>query len=250
MLRRLNYTNRKRIIKSNINISIVGEKEDLKSFHAALDLDDLDLPGEAKVVVEAWHRMMQSQRYDFCTVDNITPPEDTHLGLLGFTDNIKFRLQVIDASGKILASSTTISITKEERKDTLLPVIVTDLDYLLWKISMEGDDGGPVLLLNERIPTIKTVAAHDPRFIHSVYPAVLRQILMHIAVIENVDLRNPDVDWQSNWLIFMERIFVAPPEGRYSENNDDVKEWIEGAVLAFTRNRKRDWNNRLLGWEL
>jgi len=251
MLRRLNYTGRKRIKKSDVKISVIGEEDEEKSFRAILDLNSLNLLGESRVYIEAYHRMMQSQRYFFGTVKKISHPEDTSLGMLGLTVNLTFRVFVVDENGKILASAEKIGIEREVKKTSLLPVETIDLGNVLWNIKMEGEDGGPILELNERIPAIKTVAAHDPRFIHSVYPAVVREILTHMAVYENIDLQSPDVDWQSNWLLFSERIFLTPPEGRYSEAKDDVLEWINGVVHAFSQRRKKDWNDtRLNRWDL
>ena len=251
MLRRLNYTGRKRIKKSNVKISIIGEEDEEKSFRAILDLKSLNLAEDARAYIEAYHRMMQSQRYFFGTINKISHPEDTSLGVLGLTANLKFRVFVVDENGKILASAERIGIEREVKKTSLLPVEKTDLGNVLWNIKMEGEDGGPILELNERIPAIKTVAAHDPRFIHSVYPAVVREILTHMAVYDHIDLQSPDVDWQSNWLLFSERIFIAPPEGRYPEAKDDVIEWIKGVVKAFSQRRKKDWNDpRLNRWAL
>lgn len=251
MLRRLNYTGRKRIQKSSIKISIIGEEDEIKSFRASIDLNSLDLPGDARVFFEAWYRMMQSQRYAFGTISKISHPEDTSLGLLGLSSNLKFRVSVVDESGKILALAERIDIEREDKKTSLLPVDTIDLDNLLWNVSMEGDEGGPILELNQRIPAIKTVAAHDPRFIHSVYPAVVREILMHMAVKNNIDFQSPNFDWQNNWLRFSERIFTAPPEGRYSDAKDEILEWIDGVVQAFATFRKRDWSDpSLIRWDL
>jgi len=251
MLRRFNYTGRKRIVKSNVKISIIGEEDEEKSFRAILDLDNLNLPRDSRVYIETYHRMMQSQRYSFGTINKLSHPDDTSLGVLGLTANLRFRVFVVDETGKILASAERIGIEREVKKTSLLPVEITDLGDVLWNIEMVGEDGGPILELNERIPAIKTVAAHDPRFIHSVYPAVVREILTHMAVHENLDLQSPDVDWQSNWLRFSERISLSPPERKYSEAKDDVIEWINGVVQAFSRLRKKDWNDsRLNRWDL
>ncbi|MHA1409927.1 MAG: hypothetical protein ACTSQY_06425 [Candidatus Odinarchaeia archaeon] len=250
MLRRLNYTSRKRINKSNIKISIIGEAEE-KSFIVSADFNDLTLPGESKIYIEAYYRMMESQRYFFGTINKFSHPDDTSLGVLGLTANLKFRIVIVDDNGKILSSAENIKIEGAVKEDSLLPVDKDDLEYLLWNIKMEGEDGGPILVLNEKIPAIKTVAAHDPRFIHSVYPAVLREILTHIAVHSNIDLHSPDVDWQSNWILFSERIFIPPPEGRYSDAKNEIIEWIEGVVKEFSRRRKKDWNDyRLNRWDL
>jgi len=250
MLRRINFTDRKNIQKSSVNISIIGDKDEIKSFRVIMDLSSMGLPGDANVYVEAWNRMIQSQRYEYGTVDQISQPRDTSLGLLGLTENLKFRVFVVNELRKIIASSRNISIKREEKKTYLLPVEVNDLDNLLWKISIDGGEGGgPILELNKRIPAIKTVAAQDPRFIHSVYPAVLRQILMHIVVIEDVDLRSPYYDWQSNWITFSEKICEAPPEGMYSDIKEDAIEWIERVVQAFARNMRGYWNSKLIEWE-
>jgi len=250
MLRRLNFTDRKTIQKSNVNISIIGEKDEIKSFRADLDLSSIEMPGDAKVYVETWNRMIQSQRYEYGTVEKIAQLGDISLGLLGLTENLKFRVFVVNEHKKIVASSRTISIKRDDRKTYLLPVEVNDLDNLLWKVSIDGGvGGGPILELNKSIPAIKTVAAQDPRFIHSVYPAVLRQILMHIAVIEKRNLRNPEYDWESNWLLFSERIYEIPPEGLFSDSEEDILLWIEGVVQAFARSMKRYWNTKLMEWE-
>jgi len=251
MLRRFNFTDRKRIQKSSINISLYGEKDEIKAFNAAIELSNLNLPKDARVYVEAYYRMMQSQRYEFGTVDKISQPKDNSLGLLGLTESLKFRVFVVDENGKILALSENIGIKRDLKKTSLLPVQLTDLDHLLWKIRMEGDEGAPILELNERIQAIKTVAAHDPRFIHSAYPAVVREILMHMAVIEDIDFGSPELEWQKNWILFSERIFTAPPEGRFEDAKEEIIEWIDGVVQAFSAFRKRDWGDRRLsGWEL
>jgi hypothetical protein len=237
---RLNYTGRVHISKSNINISISDDKDD-KSFKALFDFSRLKLSKGAQVIVEAYHRMMQSQRYEFGTIEKITVPSDTSLGLLGESDTVKFRVLIIDKDSKILASADGIKIEKKGKRACLLPVEEAPLEFLLWKLQLDGDE--LVLQLNEQIDEIKNVAAFDPRFIHSVYPAVIREILLYLVVVEDIDLNNPQIDWHINWLKYATRIYRNPPDTPFSDNKDDVLEWIDGVVKAFSDTRKRDWQH-------
>lgn len=249
MLRRFNFTGRKRINKSSVNISLVEENQIYVTFNATIDLDSLNLSEDAKIFVDAYFRMMQSQRYSFGTVGRLTQPEDSSLGLLGYAQSLKFRVYVVDKKGKIIALAEEISIKRDPDKKTLLPVDIRNLDNLLWNINTTGHQGAPVLELNERIDGIKNVAAFDPRFIHSVYPAVVREIMMHLAYKDKIDFSSPDFDWQQNWLTFAERIYTSPPEGTVQNSEDLILVWIDGVVRAFTKARRKDWqDHRLKEW--
>ena len=247
MLRRINYTGRKRIPRSCISISLIEEAGKIKSFHATINLNELDFPGRAKVFFEAYFRMKESQRYDFGSIDNLIHPGDSSLGLLGMTENLKFRIMITDSKGKILGLAENLGFIIEPEKEALLPVDVVDLDDLLWNVNMIEHQGAPVLELNKKISGIKEVAAYDPRFIHSVYPAVVREILMHIAFINKVDLSSPVFDWESKWILFSKKISsLAPPKGTIDDAEEEILLWIDNVVKSFSTYRKTDWYSQLL----
>jgi hypothetical protein len=253
MIRRLNYTGRNKIEKKNVTITIAGDNPLEKSLNASFNLGTLNLPNDGRVFVEAYYRMTQSQRFYFGFVNQIKQPEDTTLGSMGLLDDLKFRVFVVDKKGKILALVEDINIEKKIHKKSLLPVEVVELDNMLWKISMIDYEGAPVLQLNKRVSGIRNVAAKDLRFIHSVYPAVVRYIFMYLAFIEKIDFSDPYYEWATNWVRFAQKISTAPPKGTVDDASvcEEIKDWIENVVVAFSNNRRRDWSsNRLREWEL
>jgi len=249
MLRRFNFTGRIKIPKSNVKITLIEENDVIKSFNALIQLSDLNLPEGAIVFVEAYYRMMESQRYDYGLVNQIRQPPNSSLGLLGLTGSLKFRVFVVDENGKILALVEDIGVKRESDKTSLLPVDVHDLGSRLWDLAETGDEGAPVLELNSRIEGIKLVAANDPRFILSVYPSVLRQILMRMAFIDCIDFGDPVFTWQKNWIQYSKNIYSTPPEGSIETVKEQIIDWIDGVVKAFTTTRSADWRDyRLLEW--
>jgi hypothetical protein len=52
MIRRFNYTNRVKILRSRVDISLFKDNEG-KYFKAKVNLEGLNLPAEAKVYIEA-----------------------------------------------------------------------------------------------------------------------------------------------------------------------------------------------------
>jgi len=249
MQTRINFTGKKRIPKKSVKIIMADEAEANKPFRALINLTSLDFPGDASVIVEAYHRMMQSQRYDFGTVEHIIQPQDTSLGLMGLAETVKFRILVTNDSGDIIGSLERLSIDSKRNKNTLLPVVVAPLDNLVWKLQLDGEE--PLLHLNERIEGVKNIAAFDPRFILSVYPSVVREIFYFLAVSEGIHFSSPNSDWQENWIKFASRIYTAPPEKSFSEAKEEIIEWIDGVVEAFSDTQSNEWRKNLMkGWTL
>ena len=93
MIRKFNYTGRKKIKRSNVQIDLLRNRNGHRQFNIALQLDELALPGNAHVYVEAYHRSGY-QRFDFGTIANRIIPSDRTLrkrmkdnktpGLFGF----------------------------------------------------------------------------------------------------------------------------------------------------------------------
>src|SRR4051812_24776631 len=57
----------------------------------------------------------------------------------------------------------------------------------------------PVLLLNERIAGVREITRHDKAFAAIVYPAVVRQILSQILLLDRHDPAEDDGRWRSLW---------------------------------------------------
>ncbi len=184
LIRRLNFTGRKKIPKENLVIQLYFNVSGVQEFHAFLDsLKELSLPSEARVFVEAFHRSSY-MRFSFGTVGKIIPT--TNRSLTEFDQGILplFRVKVVDQSneiGRVLAVADKIVPKKTEDEPTskicLLPVEYRDLESLIWELDL---DDQPVLYLNQRIENIREISRSDKSFMGLVYPEVVRKIFEHL----------------------------------------------------------------------
>jgi hypothetical protein len=249
MKRRLNYTERKRILREGINIVVERSDGAAKSFSAKLDLSGLSLPPDARVYLHAYDRW-EELIYDFGTVGNIQSPPDTGLHGLAGTENLKFRVLAVDERGEhglILAHADRIRAFPEAKRKSILPVDFDDLGQQAWKVTYGGDEGGPVLIL-QRKPNLETLAKTDPTFFFFVYPAVVREVLTHMVFVDGVEsVEEPSVDWHRDWLYFARIVLSGegPPRVLDSNNEDfeadEVEKWIDRVVEEFCFFRK-EWS--------
>jgi hypothetical protein len=78
MLRRFNYSGRKKIRRPAVQLRLVPQPNEPPVFDAAIRLEGLDLPSAARVYVEAYFHASY-MRFDFGRVGDIRPPEDRRL---------------------------------------------------------------------------------------------------------------------------------------------------------------------------
>ena len=155
MKRTLNYTNRKRITREQISIIPNREQGVIKSFDASIQLTGIELPDDAIIYVEAYHRT-DLARFCFSTVGNPAPPEVTDLSHLSRSENLGFRVLVVDESserGLILAVVDGIFPIAEgkdiSRKREILLVERKDLGRQVWRLAY--GDRLPTLQINNNI---------------------------------------------------------------------------------------------------
>jgi hypothetical protein len=260
MKRRINYTGRKRISLERISINLVkNEHSKIFAFNAVIKLDDLALPKDSKVYVEAYNTA-ELRRFDFGIIGNILQPADTTFKGIMNLDNLKFRVLVVDESsshGRILAQIDNIRTQSPSDKISILPVEFLDLGRQLWQLEFNGDEGSPSLLLNKSIPNIENIAKTSPEFKISVYPPVIREVLIHLIFIDGVDnISDPPIDWHKDWLQFAKSILpsesipkeILESEVRTDNNSEEIAlAWINKVVEEFCnkRNEWEDYLNRL-----
>lgn len=243
MIRKLNFTGRKKIPKSQISIGIRQGEDNTKSFTAELNLNDLNLPPNAEVYVEAYRRHAY-MRFPFGTVENLIIPEERSLVSFNPGETPRFRVKVVDRTaglGKIVASADKIfpnlGDTPATERDFLLPVEHKDLGDQVWHLELKDD--GPVLELNDRIGNLRQSARSDETFFSLVYPDIVRRVLTMTLIGENQS--DPDCDeddWQSQWLKFACSFpgIDDPPSAIASSM--EKEEWVEDVVNAFCKKWK------------
>jgi len=251
MIRTLNYTGRKRIPRSQIQLGIDEPDKASRNLDVAVKLDDLALPSAASVYVEAYGRA-GVKRYSFGKVGKFAAPSDLTLPNAVSLDNLLFRVLVVDESGtvgRIVAAADRLRLTTAEKGPTrsILPVETTDLGRLVWRIDFGGER--PTLLLNENIPDVMHLAATDVRFFEYVYPAVLKEILTHMVWIDGMnDLDTSDTeDWKLQWLRFTEQYVQAQVRPELDEeipsfDSEAAGQWIEDVVNEFCTKNVDVWD--------
>ncbi|MCI0361141.1 MAG: hypothetical protein L0211_21890 [Planctomycetaceae bacterium] len=250
MLRRFNYTNRKRIPRSAVTVRLRTGTAAIPTFDAKIDLSDLRLPGDARVYIEAYHRASY-MRFPFGLVSDLRAPRDCRLTDIDGGATALFRVKVVDEKGEhgcVLAEADGISPLDSDQtaadRTSILPVVISDLGHEIWRVDFDTHDGRPVLELNKAVETIAQIALGDDQFMALVYPSAVRQILIQVLrKEERWDVNGPLGDWQTQWLRFACSLpgIMAPPRPNGEDDSlleDQQLEWIETVVEAFCAHQK------------
>ncbi len=239
MIRRFNYTGRKKIARSQVTVVLNPTPDGRLAFDAFFHPQNLTLPPSANIFLEAYRRAY-FRRFPCGTVLSPKFPRNCTLEGLDSGALVMFRVKVVGKRGRILAMADRIIPRREDEEATdklcLLPVDYVDLGQSVWRLDLASD--WPSLQLNKRIENIREIARSDPSFIALVYPEIIRQILHQIIVEE--DHTDPDTDpddWMSRWLRFALSTLGTkelPPAGDSEPILQDKLKWIDDAVEGFS----------------
>lgn len=95
MIRRMNYTGRKRISRSRVTVRLLPAAGGGWAFDADFDLFDYEFPRESSVFVEAYNATSY-MRFAFGTVGAICSPADTRLVEITACPLPRFRVKIVD----------------------------------------------------------------------------------------------------------------------------------------------------------
>jgi hypothetical protein len=236
MIRRFNYTDRLRIRRSDVRITL-REQEGRLEFDADMrSLADYDLPPDSFVFVEAY-RQTNWMRFDFGQVGAIIPPANRVLSQFDSSDGILFRVKVTPNGNihTLLAEADQIQLVRPEQSEgkrtPLLPVIPRKLGDEIYRLDFS--DGRPLLLINSEAGNYASIGK-SPAFVSMVYPGIFREILIRVLLLEKHDDDDAPDDWKSQWLRFA---LLHPGLGDLPDpdDTDGRSDWIEKAVSAFAK---------------
>jgi hypothetical protein len=236
MIRRFNYTDRLRIRRSDVRI-VLREKDGQLEFDADLRaLAEYDLPPDSFVFVEAY-RQTNWMRFDFGQVGAISPEANRALSQFDSPDGILFRVKVTPNGDThtLLAEADRIPLARPEQSEgertPLLPVKPQKLGEEIYRLDFSDDR--PLLLINSEAGNYADIG-RSPAFVSLVYPAVFREILTRILLVEKHDDDSNADDWKSQWLRFASQ---NPGLGELPEPEDTEarSDWIEKAVSVFAK---------------
>lgn len=238
MIRKFNYTGRRKINREAISLNLVGEGAQ-RRFTCRVSLTGYDFPPKAHVYLEAYYAT-EVKRFDLQTVDSVKEPSDTNLKGFSSFPVVYFRLLVVDhqpGQKLILGVADKISPYPQGRKP-LLPVQIDNSMKQEWKIVF--DDGRPILTMNGNLAGMLDKITNDPPLRYSVLPAALREALSQFIFIEGVDDDPDDEDDWFDWKNFSFNL-VAPDVNMTldkddpSFNGEEVRDWIDSVVEEFSR---------------
>jgi hypothetical protein len=246
--RRFNSTGRLRITRSKIDIALehAPDLNVIATARASLRFDGLEVPGDAKVAIEAYYRT-SSMRFACGTVNNLNIPERMVLSDIDKGGAVRFRVLVIapDGTGRILAAADGLRpSTPGDGADrhALLPMRETDIGNELWKIEVDYRTG-PVLLVNNRVSGLAAQIRTVPLLQGLILPHAFRAILQSL----NPSGEEGDDDlWGDNWRRFLTDLGVAA-EAEDPDDADAFEEWVETAVKAFSDGKKFAERVKLFG---
>ncbi len=238
MIRRLNYTGRKLIPHDNILIN-VRKIDGKRAFNAELELEGLGFSGGSKIYIEPYYKS-SFMRFDFGTIDDFSPPLITYLTEIPETEQILFRVKVVDVegrNGKLLGLAERVSPKSEETetigRTPLLPVDFSkDLGQQIYQVFFDEEGNRVILEINRRIENGQEFIRSN-EFKSLVLPSVVRLIAERI---KNHDYDPDSPRWEDLWLKFFYtkiNIEEKPENDEYNDNLTD--DWIENLVNTFCR---------------
>jgi hypothetical protein len=240
MIRKLNFTGRKKIPLNRTLVTLSNTEKYPLSFDIQIDFSDFILPKEALVYVEAYKRTSY-MRFDYGTVGNLNIPPNRDLTNIEAGTTPLFRVKVVDKSaqqGKIIAMADKIhpkgiENTNRDNINLLYVEFSEELGDQVWKLDLTGD--WPALQVNNQMSSIKEIAKSDEAFTALVYPEIVRQILNEIVESDQLDPEIDEDEWYSLWINFVSSLpgVGSPPTGRDANIKNDQKDWIESAVRGF-----------------
>lgn len=246
MKRRINFTDRKKINKSNIEIKINRDDGKISSFDATVLINMEKYKDDSIVYLESYHRT-DFKRYRLGNISNIINLENKSFKNFLFPENNLFRVKVINQDGLITGMANEIHPIDEGKpeysKRSILPVsFEKDLGMKIWELRYEAR--GPELYFNSKINNIETEANSNPTFFVFVLPQVIKEILYKIIFIDKIDnYEDPEIDWHKDWINFARSICTKDITNLYSlDEEEDIRYWIDSVIDNFSVNHKVKWD--------
>lgn len=248
MPRRFNYTQRKRILREHVKIRVLRQEDGELSFDGAIDLSGYEIESrhpKSRVYVEAYRGSTASwKRFDFGYVDAITAPADRSLDDFRVPEGILFRVRITatdgEGIGRLVAEADGVRPQLPgDDPQAVQPLIqhmpADDIGDEVWRLDFSGEM--PLLKINSRIGIGVDQFLMDPRHRAVFAPAVMRQILTRVLLVEKFTGDEDDeMDWRQRWLRFATRMCGSEPVS--AEAADDIRptdDWIDEAVEGFAR---------------
>jgi hypothetical protein len=239
MIRRYNYTGRKKLLSGKIRIN-EWLKKDVKSFGVVeCDLKDFNFPDDAKIYIEPYFKS-SFLRFDFGTVARFQTPQSTDISDLPTTEQLWYRIKIVDESSKfglILGTADiqgTLVDSPHGGKQSILPVDFVDLGNRIWALDFRIDR--PVLTVNSSLNNINIrEKIKQEEFFSLVYPEVIKRIALELSRSEGF-FDEDFSGWQLEWMRFFREVLMQTQKPIDDDNS--IEDWCNEVSDAFAKKYK------------
>lgn len=237
MSKPLFFTGRKEISKMDVEIRLIESRGKTSQFETRIDLASYDLPGDAGVIVEAYHNTYL-ERFEIGTVGTLKDGQRQELQGLEPGDRPHFRVKVVDSnggvSGRLLAAIDEVRAETEDdfgAAASLLPLVPKQRGQMgdeFWRVMFVwADEPHPELWVNADVEGLfRAIKNHDPRITALIMPDVFRQVLR--GLVGNAQPWTEEGK-TGQWLALCKQFYP-----------DEFEEW-EDATPDASRQRRHEW---------
>lgn len=223
-----NPTNIKEISKNKVFLSI--SESDGKRWFALekLDLSDLGLPHDSKVICTA-RAGKTSRRFELGTISSFSRKPSLLEGI-DESSVLRFRLLIRnDQNAVLLATAEGINPVDvdEQLGESLLPMTGVDLGQLVWKLELDASTG-PTLLFNNKVFPNAAGANNFSPFVSLVIPEALKQVLKDLS--GHVEDLSDESSWRYNWGQWIDNMGLPRPLG---DDEDENAQWVDESLTVF-----------------
>ncbi len=238
MIKRCNYTKRKKILLKDVKIKIEGSGD---QFGCCVDLSGLstyNLPTGSPIYIEAYRQALW-KRFSCGNIGNEKNGLKYDLSLFEVPDGLKFRAKVVSLENKkiILAEADQIKADSGDIDDnapSLLPLKPQELGEEVYKIAYGPK--GPIMLINKKLGNIKEFSK-SPIFSSLVYPSAFKEILIKIFLIDKFTEDSDREDWRSRWIKLIKDLpgIGDIPDVEDTEYAEDAEALIDRVINVFSK---------------
>lgn len=236
MIRRYNYTGRKRLLSEKIKIN-EWLKKGVKHFEVVqCDLKEFEFHDDARVFIEPYFKS-SFLRFDFGTIARFQAPSNTDVSDLPTSDQLWYRIKIVDESSKlglILGTADiqgTLVDNPHAGKRSILPVDFVELGNRIWALDFRADR--PVLSVNSLLDNINIrEKIKQEEFFSLVYPEVIKRIALRVSEADGF-FENDLFGWQAEWMIFFKEVLLQTHMPTNDENS--IEDWCNDMSDAFAR---------------
>ncbi|QDU28886.1 hypothetical protein ETAA8_39920 [Anatilimnocola aggregata] len=237
MIKRVNFTGRRRIPRSKIDLQLFDGTP--RRFSANIQFEEGVFTSDAEVVLEATSAGSSIVERIACgTVGQLQQPQLRELKHIE-QENVLFTLKVIDRSeqiGRLLGVADQLRPERSGEPSSggrrgILPIELADLGQEVWRL--EFTDHDVLLQVNERLTDLKDRVRSDAMLYAIIYPDVIRRVL-RAAIAENVEIDEDSDRWSVLWLRFgrdLHPLQTKPPAT--VDTSELIDEWIDEVATAF-----------------